>query len=92
MEKFQDENLIIQKEVQHLQEFHRVRMRCVTCSGHGEDDSFPGAFPKADASGDEALQRGVHGPVDLWTSRLLSDLQPQDVQHSGVQPADRAGI
>lgn len=61
-----------------------------TCSGHRHDDSFPVVFPEVYAGGDEALQGGVHGPVDLQSSRLLSDLQPQDVQHSRVQPAHTA--
>lgn len=41
----------------------------------------------ADVPGDEALQLGVDGPVDMRTSRPLSDLQPEDVQHASTQPA-----
>lgn len=41
----------------------------------------------ADICGDEALYGGVDGPVDLWTSRPLPDLKPEDVQHACIQPA-----
>lgn len=42
---------------------------------------------EADDRVDEALQAGVDGPVGLRTAALLPDVQPDDVQHSCIQPA-----